>query len=62
MIVVRKKINTIISNINILPTILNLWEIDTDYVYYGYDALNNTDDYVIFKDYTYYDNSIKQIA
>ena len=54
----ENKINTITSSINILPTILNLWGLDTDYVYPGYDALNYDDGYVIFKDYNYYDGYV----
>ena len=59
----ENQINTITSSVNILPTILNLWGIDTDYVYPGYDALNYDDGYVIFKDYTYYDgNNMNEIT
>lgn len=49
------QVNTITSSINILPTIINLFGIKTDYLYTGYDALNTDQEYVIFKDYTYYD-------
>lgn len=51
----ENQINTITSSINILPTIINLFDIKTDYIYPGYDALNTNQNYVIFKDYTYYD-------
>lgn len=56
------QIYNISSTINILPTIVNLFNLDNNYVYSGYDILDNTDSYVIFKDYTYYDgNEIKDI-
>lgn len=51
----NNQIETITSSINILPTIINLFGIDTDFVYPGYDALNTDEEYVVFKDYTYYD-------
>lgn len=54
----NNQISTITSSINILPTILNLFGIENDYVYPGYDALNYNGGYVIFKDYTYYDGEI----
>lgn len=49
------QIYDITSTINILPTIINLFGIETDYVYPGYDAIVNNENYVVFKDYTYYD-------
>lgn len=49
------QIDTITSSINILPTIINLFGIDNDYLYTGYDALNTSEEYIIFRDYTYYD-------
>lgn len=48
------QINTLTSSINILPTVINLFGINTKYVYAGYDALNTKNEYVIFKDYTYF--------
>ena len=51
----ENKIDTITSSVDILPTVLNVFGIDSKYVYAGNDALNNKDGYVIFKDYTYYD-------
>lgn len=51
----KNEINTITSSINILPTVINLFGIETNYIYPGYDALNYNNGYVIFKDYTYYD-------
>lgn len=56
------QIYDITSTINILPTIINLFGIETDYVYPGYDAIVNNENYVVFKDYTYYDGKeIKRI-
>lgn len=49
------QIGTITSSINILPTVINLFGIDNNYLYTGYDALDTEDEYVIFRDYTYYD-------
>ena len=51
------QIGVITSSINILPTIVNLFGIDNDYLYTGYDALNTNEEYVIFRDYTYYDGT-----
>lgn len=51
------QIDTITSSINILPTVINLFGIDSKYLYTGYDALNTNEEYVIFSDYTYYDGS-----
>lgn len=57
------QIDTITSSINILPTIVNLFGINSKYYYPGYDALNYQNGYVIFNDYTYYDGSnIKKIT
>lgn len=57
------QIETITSSINILPTILNLFGIETEYIYPGYDALNYENGYVIFKDLTYYNgDSIKPLT
>lgn len=56
------QIDTITSSINILPTVINLFGIKNNYLYPGYDALNTNDEYVIFKDYTYFDgNEVKTI-
>lgn len=43
------------SSINILPTVINLFGIKNNYLYSGYDALDTNEEYVIFKDYTYFD-------
>lgn len=51
------QIYNISSTINILPTIINLFDIDNKYVYPGYNILANKNSYVIFKDYTYYDGN-----
>lgn len=51
----KHKINTLSSSINILPTIVNLFDLDNKYVYPGYDVLNTNEEYVFFKDYTYFD-------
>lgn len=51
------QIDIVTSSINILPTIVNLFGIDNDYLYTGYDALNTNKEYVIFRDYTYYDGT-----
>ena len=50
----NNQISTITSSINILPTIINLYGFNTNYIYPGYDALNNENGYVIFKDLTYF--------
>lgn len=51
------QVDTITSSINILPTIINLFGINSKYLYTGYDALNTNEEYVIFNDYTYYDGN-----
>lgn len=57
------QIETITSSINILPTVINLFGINTKYLYTGYDALNTNEEYVVFRDYTYYDgNDIKTLT
>lgn len=57
------QIDVVTSSINILPTIINLFGIDNDYLYTGYDALNTDEEYVIFRDYTYFDgNDIKLLT
>lgn len=57
------QIDTITSTVNILPTINNLFSLESEYVYPGYDALNYSNGYVIFKDYTYFDgNNISSIT
>lgn len=60
-----RKIVTCIINILllILSTIVNFFGIDNDYLYTGYDALNTDEEYVIFRDYTYYDgNDIRPLT
>ena len=47
-------VNTLTSTINILPTVTNLFGLDKEILYPGYDALNTDEEYVVFKDYTYY--------
>ena len=49
------QIDTITSSINILLTVINLFGIKNNYLYSGYDALDTNEEYVIFKDYTYFD-------
>lgn len=49
------QIDTITSSINILPTVINLFGIKNNYLYSGYDALDTNEEYVVFKDYTYFD-------
>lgn len=49
------QINEFSSTINILPTINNLFNLESNYIYPGCDLLNCEDNYIIFKDYTYYD-------
>ena len=57
------QIETITSTINILPTIKNLFGLESNFIYPGYDALNTDEEYIVFKDYTYYDgNEIKPIT
>ena len=51
------QVDTITSSINILPTVINLFGINSKYLYTGYDALNTNEEYVIFNDYTYYDGN-----
>lgn len=59
----QHNINTITSGINIMPTIFNLFGINNNYVYPGYDALSEKNGYVIFRDYTYFDGTeIKPIT
>lgn len=50
----KNTVNTLTSTINILPTVTNLFGIEKDILYPGYDALNTDKEYVVFKDYTYY--------
>ena len=57
------QIDKLTSSINILPTLANLFDLNHEYVYPGYDALSNEDGYIIFDDYTYYDGTeIKKIT
>ena len=49
------QVDRITSTINILPTVINLFGIDSPYYYPGYDALNTSESYYILRDYTYYD-------
>lgn len=51
------QIETITSSINILPTVINLFGINNEYLYTGYDVLSTDEEYVIFRDYTYYDGT-----
>lgn len=53
----KNDVDTLTSSINVLPTVINLFGIDTEFVYPGYDALNTDEEYVVFKDYTYYDGN-----
>lgn len=59
----QNNVNTITSTINILPTITNLFGLDNNFVYPGYDALNYNNGYVLFRNYTMYDGkSIKNLS
>lgn len=50
------KISKITSSIDILPTLVNLFDLDTDGRYYvGNDAFSANGGYVIFKDFSWYD-------
>lgn len=51
----KHNIEKISSSINILPTVVNLFDLDNKIIYPGYDVLNTDKEYVFFKDYTYYD-------
>ena len=56
----RKTIKTVTSQLNVLPTILNLFGIDYNPNYYiGQDALNNNyQKIVFFSDYSWYDGNV----
>lgn len=56
----KKTIKTVTSQLNILPTILNLFGIDYNPNYYiGEDALNNNyQKLVFFSDYSWYDGNV----
>lgn len=57
------QVDKLTSSINILPTTINLFDLDHKYVYPGYDALGDSEGYIIFDDYTYYDGKeIKNIT
>ena len=51
----KHNIEKISSSINILPTVVNLFDLDNKFIYPGYDVLNTNEEYVFFRDYTYYD-------
>ncbi|MCD7928924.1 MAG: sulfatase-like hydrolase/transferase [Clostridiales bacterium] len=47
------------STMDIAPTIANLFDLDTEYIYYsGNDIFSDEGDYVIFKNYAWYDGKI----
>ena len=56
----RKTIKTVTSQLNVLPTVLNLFGIDYNPNYYiGKDALNNNyQKIVFFSDYSWYDGNV----
>ena len=56
----KKTIKTVTSQLNILPTVLNLFGIDYNPNYYiGEDALNNNyQKIVFFSDYSWYDGNV----
>ena len=56
----KKTIKTVTSQLNILPTVLNLFGIDYNPNYYiGEDALNNNyQKLVFFSDYSWYDGNV----
>jgi phosphoglycerol transferase MdoB-like AlkP superfamily enzyme len=56
----RKTIKTVTSQLNVLPTVLNLFGIDYNPNYYiGQDALNNNyQKIVFFSDYSWYDGNV----
>ena len=56
----KKKITTVTSQLNILPTLINLFGLEYHPNYYiGYDALNpNYNGYVFFSDYSWYDGNV----
>ena len=56
----RKTIKTVTSQLNVLPTVLNLFGIDYNPNYYiGQDALNNNyQKLVFFSDYSWYDGNV----
>ncbi len=56
----KKIINKVTSQLNILPTVLNLFGIEYNSNYYlGKDALaNNYDPIVVFSDYSWYDGNV----
>ena len=56
----KKKITAVTSQLNILPTLINLFGLEYHPNYYiGYDALNpNYNGYVFFSDYSWYDGNV----
>lgn len=51
-----KKVETVTSTVDILPTIANMFHLDVDYNYLiGYDAFSQHDAYVFFQDGAIYD-------
>ena len=56
----KNNINKVTSQLNILPTVLNLWGIDYNpNNYIGEDALdNNYDGIIFFSDYSWYDGNV----
>ncbi len=52
-------VTKVTSTIDILPTIVNLFDLNTDGRYYiGNDGMSDNGGYVIFKDYSWYDGTI----
>ena len=53
-----QKIKKVTSTVDILPTIVNLFDLNTDGRYYmGNDAFSNNGGYVIFPDFSWYDGT-----
>ena len=56
-------VDKVTSSIDVLPTIANLFDLDTDYRYYsGKDAFSEEGGYVFFNDSSWYDGSIYRTA
>lgn len=53
-----RKVEKVTSTIDILPTVVNLFDLNTDGRYYiGNDAFSDNGGYVIFPDYSWYDGT-----
>ena len=57
--IVPQQISKVTSSVDILPTLVNLFDLNTDGRYYvGNDAFSSNGGYVIFKDYSWFDGTI----